>query len=332
MAWSQGNIVRLLDAFVPCADEVWRLQNAEGCESDVFRGFCDDGHYAARKGNGSTRQGIFVVTPKGDLLRSWNVRRPEVVERNLRAALADWKKLSKEERLPSGELFEGVRRAEDAYPEGGLALRVFTRDLPREDAALAPDDWRVRAWNIDHLWFSAAEARALVAGALDENAARRLVRLHARDNARGQTNGYPGTCVRNARLDARVVEREGDTVELELTGVADVHEKGRWRIDDHAAPREQERSFRGTLYGRATWNGTRFTAFRLAMAGMRVGATRYNERTDDLGPAPLAVVFELAPESDRVAPSMFWTYGWPIPEPPAVDEKEAPAPRESSVR
>ncbi|MEO0663689.1 MAG: hypothetical protein AAFZ87_19315, partial [Planctomycetota bacterium] len=89
-----------------------------------------------------------------------------------------------------------------------------------------------------------------------------------------------------------------------------VEESGTWSIDDQAPKTEQTRSFEGSLLGSAVWDGTRFTAFELALAGTRVGGTRYNERRDDLGPAPLGVVLQLAPDDDRVAPSLLWVYGW----------------------
>ncbi|MEL6712302.1 MAG: hypothetical protein AAFP86_00930 [Planctomycetota bacterium] len=310
MAWSQDRVARLLEEFVPCADEVWRLQRGKGCESDVFRSFAEDGHYANRRGKSGTRQGIFVVTPKGDLLVSWNSRRPEVVERNLRAALREWKGLRRRERLPEEDLFEGVERPEDLFPKGGLALRVFSRDLPRPKGAELPDDWRARAWNIDHFWLTQAEAKNLAEGRLPRGAAVRLARLHARDNVRGQTNPFPEEAVRSADLRARVVSRRGRRVELALSGEVHAEESGRWRIDDRAPETEQTRSFEGAFHGSAIWDGERFTAFELALAGTRVGGTRYNERKDDLGPAPLGVVLELAPEDDRVAPSLLWVYGW----------------------
>lgn len=310
LAWSNPEIAALVKRFVPCADEVWQLQHVDTPEALLFRDFMDDGHYAKRKGDGKTRQGIYAVAPSGKLLASWNARREDFVAARLEEALEAWEKLSREERLPKEALAAGGR-AEDAYPEDGLALRVFTRDLPREDP---PEGWRAKAWNIDHLWLSAEEAAALAKGALPERAAQRVAFLHGRDNARGQSRPYPAKSVKDASLTARVIGKDGDLVQLELRGAIHVVEAGTWPINDRFdQPALHERSFKGTLFGRATWDGSRFTAFSLACAGERRGATQYNERADDPGPAGLGMVFELAPKEDRVAPSWFHRYGWPVP-------------------
>jgi hypothetical protein len=170
-------------------------------------------------------------------------------------------------------------------------------------------NWRTHSWNIDHVWFTAAEAAGLAAGELEKAAARRLVRLHARDNVRGQTQPFPLDCVRAARLTARVVAEDGPTKTLELAGEARVDQTGTWRTGGgNDTPEDTTRSFVGSFLGRATWDGTRFTSFELALFGARTGATQYNERADDRGPAPMGVVFQLAPADDRVAPAMWYEY------------------------
>jgi hypothetical protein len=309
LAWSDESIQELLDEFVPCADEVWRLQRADTPAAKLFQEFCEEGHYGGRKKPTGTRQGIYAVTPTGELLASWNSRRVDYVKERMSAALAKWEAMSDEERLPA-EALESGPRPEDHYPEDGLVLQVFTRDLPREGGESC-SDWRKDAWNVDHLWMSAEEARALAEGALPEAAARRLVRLHGRDNVRGQSRSYRDEFVTAAKLTSSVVERTegGRTLRLEGRGV--VSETGRWRINDRwDGEAEHTRSFDGVMAGRATWDGERFTEFTLAWAGTRAGATQYNGRADDPGPAPMAVVFRLAPDGDRVAPSWFWDYGW----------------------
>lgn len=302
----------LLSRFIPAADEVTRLQRGSEPEPRLFQAFCELGHYGGRTAPTGTRQGIYVITPSGKLLTSWNSRRVPEVLRRLRLALDAWEAMPDEERYPSEPLAAGAR-PEDRYPEDGLVLLATSRDLPRVDDARSESDWRTHAWNVDHVWFTRDEARALAAsteegGALPDAAARRLVRLHARDNVRGQTMPFPEACVREARLSARVIAREGATRVLELNGKGHVSQTGSWHIDDRDVAAEHTRSFDGDLYGRATWDGERFVSFELAFVGQRVGATQYNERLDDPGPAPMAVVLQLAPEGDRVAPSLWYEY------------------------
>jgi hypothetical protein len=302
-------VQELLTRFVPCADEVGRLQRADDPEAVFFRSFCDYGHYARRDSATGTRQGIYALTPSGKLLGSWNSRRVPEVLRQLNRALELWDGMEDAERYPTESLALGAR-FEDRYPSDGLVLLAYSRDLPRENDTRDPADWRTNAWNVDHVWFTARDAAQLADGLLGDAAARRLVRLHARDNVRGQTRPYPDTSITAAGLAARVVAEEGTTRVLELTGVAGVREEGEWRADDERGGSAPEvRSFEGTFYGTATWNGARFTSFELALVGPRTGATQYNERHDDRGPAPMGVVFRLAEPGDRVAPSMWYEYG-----------------------
>ncbi|MEM9381513.1 MAG: hypothetical protein AAGB93_16280 [Planctomycetota bacterium] len=301
----------LLDSFVPCADEVWRLQRAETAAARLFQAFCEEGHYAGREKPTDTRQGIYAVTPSGRLLTSWNTRNLDHVKSKMREALADWEDLDDAARYPSEELVAGPR-PEDHYPEDGLVLQVFTRDLPREGDGQR-EDWRREAWNVDHLWLRKEEAAELAAKGLTADAANRLVRLHGRDNVRGQSRRYPREAVTRAELTTTNEKATGPSRRVQLRGYGAVSEAGEWSINDrHDGPAEHVRSFEGPMLGRAVFDATtsRFTQFELAWVGLRRGATQYNGRADDPGPAPMAVVFVLAPPGDRVAPSWFWDYGW----------------------
>jgi hypothetical protein len=67
-----------------------------------------------------------------------------------------------------------------------------------------------------------------------------------------------------------------------------------------------------SLRGRATFDleSGRFTKFELVATGTRTGRTRYNNRDDDPGPAPIGVAFVLAGDTpqDRVPPSFLYAY------------------------
>ena len=79
----------------------------------------------------------------------------------------------------------------------------------------------------------------------------------------------------------------GDQVELRLSGrTRAVH------AESQAAGgggTESERGVQTTLRGRATWDRAagRFVRFELVAIGARWGATRFNERSDDLAPSPI---------------------------------------------
>jgi hypothetical protein len=331
LIFSDPEVVELAKRFVPAADEVGLLQRKQtkGPEAEWFRGVAEQGHYGGRTVPTDTRQGIYAAAPSGVLLASINHNDPRRVAAMLSKALAVWDAMPREQRLPASALEKapvGRPRWETLYPADGLVLRVHTRDVGR--AAAQGDDWRLKAWNLDFAWFRKDEATALVPaddkpGARVEVPApitRRIVRLYLVDDVRGQTPAYEDRAIEKAALSSEVASVDGTRVTLRLLGEARVVAKGTWPIGgfrDMNAPQPQERGFDGRLLGHATFDRAtgRFVAFELLALGSRWGATQYNGRADDLGPAPMGVAFTLAGDApaDRVAPASMWGYGWGPP-------------------
>ena len=84
--------------FVPATDEVWRLQGAQDEDAMMFQSMADKGHYRKK---GGTRQGIYVLSPSGDLLSSVNSLNPDVVLDVIKEGLKKWDTLPrKQKRLP----------------------------------------------------------------------------------------------------------------------------------------------------------------------------------------------------------------------------------------
>ena len=297
--------------FVLAADEVWKLQHRKTDEARLFREAAEFGHYGGRSME-LTRQGIYALTPGGKFLRSWNTRHIPTVLENLKAAQASWEKLEGEART-GGDDLPVEWRWSDMYPSDGLALLVTTRDMPRRDLpAEMKGEWRRNAWNQDRFWMSAEEWPAwLHDEGVRARVAHRFVRIHGRDNARGQTTGYESKQVREARWDVEKVATEGDRVTYAIHGYGAVQQSGIWAINDRRdEPAQHTRSFEGPMRGQVVMDKDRCVSFELAWVGPRTGATQYNGRADDPGPADLGVVITLAPEGDRVAPSLIWQYGW----------------------
>ena len=168
----------------------------------------EEGHNGGRA-PGVSRQGLYAATAGGRFLASINTRSPERMVAMLQEARERWDALPEEERRATRDA--GGERPEDRYPEGGLALVVHMRDLPREDL---PDDWRAEARNLDRAWFQREELPGLLPpepgrrrseGPVDPALVQRLARLHLVDNVRGQAPLFRPERVVKAELTVRVV-------------------------------------------------------------------------------------------------------------------------------
>ena len=295
-----------MQRFLPVADEVWFLQNKKGPEAELFRKIAEQGHYAGRTKPTTTRQGIYAATPNGILLSSINTRNADAMLKMMEKALQKWDSLSREERLFPEDLQEKPAdrsRWEWNYPEEGLVLHQYCRDLPRGEESV--QGWRKNAWNQDFAWFRKKEARSFLSADPKVGEVHpvplllvlRLIRFHLVDIVRGQTSPWKLSHIRKAVLESRVLKREGDRVTLSLQGKTKTYAKGKWPVRGMSSAREKtERGFDARLEGHAVYDLSkeRFISFELLARGSRWGGTQYNGRGDDLDPAPMGVFFQLA--------------------------------------
>ncbi|MCW5934624.1 MAG: hypothetical protein KIT45_10060 [Fimbriimonadia bacterium] len=301
-----------------------RLQRGNDAECSLFQKVAEQGHYAGRRYPTDTRQGTYMTAPSGVILTSVNTNDARQMERALRTALDKWNQMPKAERyLEKDPAQETIRRPERFYPKDGLALKVYSRDLPRENIG---SDWRSRAWNQDFAWFRKEEARQFLPARPQKNAKHevpralieRLIRTSFVDNVRGQTSPYRNADeVKQAVLTTTVEAVKGSVVTLKLEGATRAVGQGVWAISgyqDMNRPTSQERGYESRLLGKAKYDLSkeRFIEFELVSAGTRWGGTQYNGRGDDLKPAPMGFVLQLAgtKPADQVAPEHFWSYGW----------------------
>ncbi|GJM20716.1 MAG: hypothetical protein DHS20C15_06310 [Planctomycetota bacterium] len=305
--------------FVPCADEVFRLQRGNGGECRHFQAMADQGHYGR---GGGTRQGIYVFAPSGKLLASANTLKAEHVLNLLDEGFAAWEALpASMRRLAPSDLLIPEARWEDSYPSDGLALRGTVRDLGKAGEPLAPG----ARMNVDFAWFSAEEARSLLpvkprVGATQRAPREMLVRfaaLHLVDNVRGQTIPFAPDEITEAELNTRVLARDGDHVRLALTGHTRAESDGIWRLGDSdwGTDAELPRSIDVEWRGEADFDlrTQRFTRFDLLVFGEREGRGTVNGRHDDPGPSRLGWVFRLGDDSpaERIAPTFADHYDVP---------------------
>lgn len=321
--WSDPKVVELVKEFIPVADEVHRLQRGQDAECSLFQKVAEQGHYGGRKYPTDTRQGTYAATPSGILLASINHNDPRRMEQMLRTALEKWKTLSREERfLKDNPETQPTHRTERFYPQGGLVLKVISRDLPRENVKA---DWRANAWNQDFAWFKKEEARQFLPTEpkrgetypVPTSLVQRLARSHFVDNVRGQTSSLPESAVQKAELNVTVERVQGQVVTLKLKGGTRTVQKGVWAVrgyEDMNNPTPQERGMELNLLGSAKYDlkQERFLEFEMLAVGTRWGGTQYNGRGDDLDPAPIGFLLLLAGNTpaERVAPEHFWSYGW----------------------
>ena len=220
--------------FVTAADEVWRLQRGTDPECRFFQGFADRGHYQGPQG---TRQGIYVIAPSGKLLTSLNALDPAAVRGALRDSLKRWHTLPPNDRhLAQDAEIRPDHRWEASLPEGGLALRIISRDLPRDGRCSSQ---RSDRWNRDHVWFTAEEARGwlpteLAVGAtvdLPDVILQRLARFHFVDNVRGQTLPFAPEEIAGSRIRTQIVgfDRHG-SLRLRIQGAVNGACRGKWRL------------------------------------------------------------------------------------------------------
>lgn len=315
---------------------------------EFFRTVAEQGHYAGRTKPTNTRQGLYACLPDGRLLASVNTTDPEVLLETIELALA---RLSEDE-MPDEEFAErrfnqleqaqgkhpgtggngestgkavtsdarrkridpvDTRYVRHSYPEDGLALKVFVRDLPRK-VETRPDDWRRHAFNLDYAWFTKNEIDALFPKEVrlgDTYPApswfvKRLARFHFIDTVRGQAPPWPDEAVKKADLEMTVLSK--DPCSLRLTGEIHLQHDGEWSIRGAEGPFErQSRGYVSKVYGEIVFDpeSRKINTFELAAVGDRWGGTQYNFRWDDLDPAPMGIWIEVAGDSlaERARPA-----------------------------
>lgn len=317
MVWTDPTNIELAKRFIPAADDVGRLQRSAHPDSRLFQQVVEK---SFSRDHPTTRQGIYALTPSGIHLGSINSNDPRRVENVLRSALAEWDKIPKQQRLqPENPAYQRayVDRGEDYFPRDGMALRVISRDLPRQ---VEVPGWRAQSWNQDFAWFKWEEMQAFVpqrkepgeARYVPDAIVRRIARLHLADNVRGQTSPYADENVSTAFLRSEITARAGNAISIRFEGAAVAAQSGFWSVGGPVS--RQNRGYDLTLLGRATYDVRleRFLTFELIAAGHRWGGTQFNERKDDLGPNPIGFLFTLAGTSpqEQLAPAFFSHYGW----------------------
>ncbi len=323
-------------AFVTAADETWRLQRGDDAECRAFQSMANGGHYGG--GGGGTRQGLYVVAPSNALLAAGNTLSADAALALMERGLSAFDALPAEARALPAELgLAPAHRWEWSFPERGLALRRVVRDLPESGL---PDAAPRTPSNRDAAWFSAGEIadavppRAAVGEVftLPAPLARRLAQLSLVDNVRGQVLPFADEEVERAELQAEVVARSGERLQLRLFGATAARSDGRWKLpgSDWVPPGEFPRRMEVELAGRATWNAAtrRFDDWLLVGLGTSRGSGWLNARARD-HEGRVGFLITLAPDGPggRVPPAFIDLYAadWVTRPPQGSNYGGAPA-------
>ena len=305
--WSDPEVLAVAKEFILATDEVWRLQNGKDAECRVFQQMANQGHY--RMHTSRTRQGFYVCAADGRFLSSGNSTDPDRILGIIRKGLAAWDELpDKNHRLPAE--FRPTHRWEDSFPEDGLVLTMFARDLPAQCDAERPCHNR---WNQDPIWFSQNEARQWLPKDLFANSqrhavpkklVRRLTRLHLVDTAHGQTSPFSNSQVAGSQLTTELVDRDGDLIRIRITGLTKSNsQRSSWRETPHGVSTQ--------ILGQALYDAgqAKFVEFEFVALGQRWGRTPYNNRGEQLDASPIGFVVQLADEdAAKIAPAFVGEY------------------------
>lgn len=322
----------ITERFVPVAEDVTALQQSEDEQGRFFRHVAVQGHMKGRSRPGVSHQGLYAFVADGTSLASANPLDAERTLTLLEEALRRWAEYEERPELARTQAPGGLSSRDLGYPPaGGAVLRVTARDLPRAaDAPIPKDQVRyTRYWNFDHVWLLPEDVKDLVPESLAVGAERqvdrrlleRIARFHLRDIVRGEPQVWGPGSVRRFDLVARVTGRDGNLVNLEITGDVLLREHVAFRDSHKPIDWEFDNELDAAIGGEATWNEVKghLERFDIVVAGQRTGAHRYNVRTRDPGPAPIGFAFELAGDEpwERTPPHVL--RAWKRP-----DEDEVP--------
>lgn len=317
--------MKLLDKYIPAASTVLDVKNDKDPECRIFRRMMEQGYEQGIPKN-SGYQGYYVLTPSGKLLGFQHSSKFKSGEGNdvvllLKQSLEKWTAMTRRDRLlpqdPTRQL-SALERAERYYPEQGLVLHQYSRDLPYEVPVEYDRErqWRqvpASQWSQDFAWFTKGEARQFLPSRLikgqkydiPEALILRLVCCHLVEYR--VSEAFDREHAKRARLTAEVTGFDSKNIVLRF--------EGETRADANG-----QRGIETRLLGKATYERAkeRFTRFEVVALGTRWGSKEYYSVTEgdpltvDPGPAPTGFFFTLAGSGahERLAPYRFHKYGW----------------------
>lgn len=220
----------------------------------------------------------------------------------------------------------GFIGCQDDYPDDGLVLHAYYRDLPRSDFKYLDrihvwDRWVKDCWNQDFAWFQRDEMLGFLPASLRSDVATpikgerfevsksnavKLARYHLKDMVSGREMTWPKEAVSKAQLTGEVMDIAPGRVSVRFEGIAEMDHEGTWGSATNVIA--VRRTLKANLLGYGTYSipKQKFVSFELIAMGTRAGAGPFNMRwkTDDRAPNPMGILFTLAGDSpaERIRP------------------------------
>lgn len=306
MVWSDPEIKSLSKNFVTVADEVYMLYPEDQYNLNRVKDRPDHQFFkrfgeSMPKGDWNhpgTKQGIYMMGPDAEYLEGRFAASGDAgdIRARLKRALERWDAIAKQKGYKNLPIPERKWSPPPGI-SGNLILRVNLRDLPRgegdksgsrrEDLPNNSGHWMdfVRwAWNEN--WIGLESPAPFVTRSrewepVEEHVIARIAREVMVDNVRGQAPTWQLGSVKEAKLSMRLLSSEA--------GVDRIEYSGKVRME------EGSRAYSAAIYGVGEWDRAKsaFRSLDLVAAGTRRGASRFNQRERDPGPAPMGVTLSL---------------------------------------
>jgi hypothetical protein len=274
--------------FVAYAPSLTEMLKARGPAGDLFRKVVNQ-----RPEPRHSKQGYYVCTPDGKLLKGWMYPRPDdgTMKRNLKEVLASYQAPEDVAVLDAAKM---DRHAAPLPPEGGAVVEVSAKILEAEWQQTNVERLTMIRGAIgrDRLWITKPEVQELLRGTLADSLLERMIRYHFIDNTRGVAGAWQPADLKELRFNAT---RENE--KLKVDGSVVLGDAG-------------NRQFTAKFQGVLETKGEAISRFDLLVQGT------HSEKTTHVGEVPigetkLAIAFRLADpgESCKVPPLYSWDPG-----------------------
>jgi hypothetical protein len=273
--------------FVSYAPSVTEMLKAKGPAGEMFRKVVNQ-----RPEPVHTKQGYYVCSPDGRLLKGWMYPRPDdgTMKRYLKEVLAAYQAPKDAVPMDAGK---ADRHAAPLPPEGGVVVEVSSKLIEAEWRQSNVERLKMirDAVGRDRLWITKGELQELLRGALPDSLMERVIRYHLIDNTRGVASYWQPSSLKELALKTS-------------------RENGQLKVDGSLRLEEGDRHYLATFEGVIETKGDALSRFDFVARGS------HSQRTIHAGELPigestLAIAFTLAErgESAKVPPLYSWDPG-----------------------